>query len=252
MSAPRVLLVEDDVSLRRFVRMVLEDLPLELIECGSVAPALEALAQGSFDLILTDLMMPGISGLSLLEKLRTNPALQGHAKVVVLSAGLTASVRMQLEPMGLWRLLHKPVSVTELEDCVNEALAGRMAAMSAAATDTATDTHCATTDASTTRITAIQTYFDGDAALFDDYRAGCVKQFIHDIQSGDAAAQTPDLPALQRLAHSLKTVLLTLGYPVASASAKELEALCQAEAWPAAQVGWAQLRRALQALTKTH
>jgi CheY-like chemotaxis protein len=249
MRAPRVLLVEDDASLRRFVRMVLEDFPLELIECDSVAPALEALAQGSFDLILTDLMMPGISGLSLLEKMRANPALQGNAKVVVLSAGLTASVRMQLEPMGLWRLLHKPVSVTELEDCVNEALAGSMAA---SVTDAVTEVHCATTDASTARTTAIQTYFDGDAALFDDYRAGCVKQFSHDMQSGDTAAQTPDLPALQRLAHSLKTVLLTLGYPVASACAKELEALCRAEAWPAAQVGWAQLRRALQALTKTH
>ena len=36
MTRPRVLLVEDDPSLRRFVRMALEELPIDLIECDSV------------------------------------------------------------------------------------------------------------------------------------------------------------------------------------------------------------------------
>lgn len=64
MNRPRVLLVEDDPSLRRFVALALDELDIQLLRCASVAEAVEVLSQGPVRLVLTDLMMPGESGLA--------------------------------------------------------------------------------------------------------------------------------------------------------------------------------------------
>nr|WP_315431276.1 response regulator [uncultured Albidiferax sp.] len=236
MAQPRVLLVEDDALLRRFVRMALEELPIELLECESVAGALEILGAAPVQLILTDLMLPGASGVDLLQQLQQLPGLRSQAKVVVLSAGLTQDTRQQLAPLGVWRLLEKPVSVSLLEECVQEALQD---APVAAAPPPPADPALAN---------AIDQYFAGDVELFQLYRDSCLVQLPHDITTGDQASQGGDLPALRRVAHSLKTVLLTLGAPQLSAQARELEQVCH-NAAPSpdspAHSGWLALRAAL-------
>ena len=123
MAPARMLLVEDDPMLRRFVCMALEELPLQVLECDSVAAAVQILAAQPVQLILTDLMLPGASGIDLLLQLQATPALRGSAKVVVFSAGLTPQARQQLAPLQVWRMLEKPASITVLEQCVQEALA---------------------------------------------------------------------------------------------------------------------------------
>ena len=54
----RVLLVEDDPSIRRFVQLALEDSEVELVQAGSLAAAINALRTGPSVLILCDLMLP--------------------------------------------------------------------------------------------------------------------------------------------------------------------------------------------------
>lgn len=232
MALPRVLLVEDDAMLRRFVRMALEELPLELLECDNVAAALEQLAATSVHLILTDLMLPGASGLDLLRQLQHSPSLRGNAKVVVLSAGLTAQTRRQLAPLGTWRLLDKPVSISLLTQCVEDALAAA--------------THAtAQTPAGTVLASAIDQYFAGDSDLFGLYRDSCLLQLPQDIAAGNHACHNGDILALRRVVHSLKTVLLTLGAPHLSAQAQILEhACCSPQTVPATD-GWVAFRQAL-------
>ena len=89
---------------------------------------------------------------------------------------------------------------------------------------------------------AITTHCGGDSQLFTTYRAACLKQFAADVRAGDAAAQAQDWPALRRLAHSLATVLLTLGRPEDSLTARALEDAAAANAAPACLAGWGQLR----------
>lgn len=221
MNRPRVLLVDDDPSIRRFVALALEDLDIELIEAGSVAQARERLAEGAgFALIVTDLMMPGETGLDLLQHLADQPARRGQARLAVFSAGLNAAMQARLAGFDVWRQLSKPISVLELEDCVREALgvpgseANRPGASAAAGAAGALD------DAAEA---AIHRHFAGDRALFLAYRASCIAQFEADIRAGDAALAKPDMPALRRLAHSLKSVLATLGEADGSATARQLE-----------------------------
>lgn len=238
MALPRVLLVEDDAMLRRFVRMALEELPLELLECDSVAAALHLLATAPVQLILTDLMLPGASGLELLRQLQQSPPLRGQAKVVVLSAGLTAQARQQLAPLGAWRLLDKPVSIHQLTQCVEEALADTATAPSGAPPPAHPSPH-------PDLAAAIHQYFAGDAELFALYRDSCLLQLPHDIATGNHASHSGDLPALRRVAHSLKTVLLTLGAPHLSAQAQTLEHTCSSPPSALAIDGWQRFSQAL-------
>jgi CheY-like chemotaxis protein len=240
-----VLLVEDDPSMRRFVGMALDELDIELLQCASVAEAVEALSQAPVALILTDLMMPGESGFGLLQRLQQSPPLRGGARVAVLSAGLTGPVREQLGELGVWRTLSKPVSVGVLEACVKDALSHDLptgAATDGVAPDAA---EIAVDGPDSGSAHAVAEYFEGDLELFRAYRAACLAQFPHDIQDGDAASAAADLQALRRLAHSLKSVLLALGDPQWSARAQELEDTSHAGVLVAAQQQWATLRAQL-------
>ena len=245
MPTPRVLLVEDDASLRRFVAMALEDMDIELVQCVAVAPALEWLRQGPFCLILTDLMMPGESGFDLLAHLQRVPGLRGNAQVAVLSAGLTSAVREQLADAGVWRMLSKPVSVGALVGCVSDAIAGTQQEAATVGPD------LAGRGQGGDRVHALQEYFEGNRELFDAYRGSCLEQFPQDVREGDAASAAGDLQALRRVAHSLKSVLLTLGYPHMSAQARALEETSHGGLLLQAQSQWMALRAALLQLLQT-
>lgn len=241
---PRILLVDDDPALRRFVQMALEDMPVHLVACDRVDAALHELQQGPFHIIVTDLMMPGESGLGLLQRLKDQPALRGAARVVVLSAGLSPAKREQLVHMDVWSMLDKPVSVVQLLACMEEGLAPPIAAAPPAASPSRWPENTDRAHAQT----AIDEYFAGNGDLFRGYRASCIAQFPHDVQTGDAAGARQDLVALRHLAHNLKSVLRMLGYPALSTQAQVLEETCtQGQAAPALDC-WQALRAAVLAL----
>lgn len=224
----------------RFVGLAIEELEVELVACVDVAAAVGALAQSSFALIITDLMLPGESGLGLLQRLRDTPLLRGEALVTVFSAGLNTETRAELANYPVWRMLSKPISVTALIACVEDALHGINVA-----TPVPQEASLGAQDTGDAQQAAIRDHFAGDAELFRDYRQACLAQFGRDIECGDAACATQDLQALRRLAHSLKTVLLTLGEPEAGAIAAELEHSAAAGDAPAALAGWWRLRARL-------
>lgn len=234
----RVLLVEDDPSVARFVAIALEDLPIDLCVCTSVTAALAALHAAPVRLVITDLMLPGESGLSLLQALQDQPALRQHALLVVFSAGINPEIRLKLNTLDVWKILSKPVSVVALEACVCDALqlgvgvgVGVERALASANDGVTPDER-----------QAISTHFAGDAALFRAYKASCLQQFAHDRLTGDRALAAQDAPALRRLAHSLATVLLTLGFREASAVARTLEDSAEQLNPEGMADGWARLR----------
>ena len=224
MSLPRVLLVEDDASTRRFVELALEDLPIQLCLTATLAQARSELAVAPVDLVLSDMMLPDGSGADLLVALHAQRAGGNRPRLVVFSAGITAHSRQLLLAQGVDEVLAKPVSLANLARCVQQVLQPLQ-------DDVAL---------------AVDNYFGGNRALFDAYRAGCFAQFPEDLREGDAAAVGGDWPTLRRLAHSLKTVLLTLGDPTGSAQAARTEADAALPAPEAAAAGWQALRAHLQ------
>ena len=239
--APRVLLVEDDTSIRRFVRIALEELPIELVEAQTLAQARAAVAAAPVRLVVCDLMLPDGSGVDLLRELAGERGDRLLPRLVAFSAGLSAERREQLEALGVDELLAKPVALDELEACVLRALppfGGDEPAPAGVAPPPAT-------------ADPVAVYFAGDAALYAAYRAACLPQFTRDVAAGDAALADGDLGALRRLAHSLKSVLLTLGHEADSAGARSVEQAAADGDLAAAVAGWARLRAALLALAAT-
>jgi DNA-binding response OmpR family regulator len=253
----RLLLVEDDASIRRFVCMALEDLAVDVVEAGTLAEARRALAEGDYSLLLTDLMLPDGDGLSLLA---ASPATGQRSvpRVVVFSAGIAPAVRRQALALGAWRVLDKPAPLAALSACVRDALADRNAQRDVpdasaptprpAASDDRAAAPGAPTPADVRRDAAIKTHFAGQAALFDRFRAASLLQFPADLADGEAALARGDIAALRRLAHSLKTVLQLLGDDDASAWARRLESAAVEGSTPQTLAPlWRSLRQAVLA-----
>ena len=229
MKRARVLLVEDDASIRRYVGMALRDLPLDLVEAGTLHAARQALASGSYALLLLDLMLPDGNGLALLAELQAEPTLRGPARTVVFSAGVSGAVRERVMALGAWQVLDKPVALAALVGCVEQALAGpdpptpTPSPSPSPSPSTESALQRGEGSPAMARTAAIAAHFAGHAGLYDSFRAASVAQFDADIAEADAACLRPDLAALRRQAHNLKTVLLLLGAEDASAQARALE-----------------------------
>ena len=111
-----ILVVDDDSSVRGFVRRVLEDCGYQVALALHAHQAIDILAQlnGAVRLLLTDIRMPGLSGVELLQRVRMQwPALPclcmtGYAEEHGTLAGLVPPCP----------LLRKPFSMAELETAV--------------------------------------------------------------------------------------------------------------------------------------
>lgn len=115
MGAIRVLLVEDNQATRDLLRSFLEGSPgLEVCgEAGDGREGLEVLRRERPDLVLLDLVMPGLDGMGLLRALREEPV-QERPKVIVLSGvGADEYVQRACE-LGAKYYLVKPVNLVEL------------------------------------------------------------------------------------------------------------------------------------------
>jgi DNA-binding response OmpR family regulator len=253
---PRVVVVDDDATIRRFVALVLEEMPLELVVCADAPAAREALRQAPAVLLITDLMMPGESGFELLASLVAEPTLRGRARLAVFSAGLNAGTHARLAELDVWRELDKPVSVAALEACVEEALSLARAEAGEDAGATVTASMPAPGSASRPLLSAadratVARLFGGDTDLFLEFRAQALLQFVHDRQALAAALAAADGQALRRQAHSLKGALATLGDDTGSALARALEDMAATRPGrdtQACEAAWAQLDAHLAAL----
>lgn len=240
---PAVLLVEDDASIARFVTLALEGMPLTLVSCASAEQAQSLLQSQPFALLITDLMLPGASGVELIEWLRSSP--QAGCSAVVFSAGVRADVALRLEQLQVWGVLRKPVSVAQLVDCVESVLAAQPAGSPAPASVQAADADMPADVPADGGPAAVSSYFGGDAALFHSYRASCLAQLPDDVALGENLLAARDAAALRRLAHNLKSVLRLLGHEQASGLAQTLEQACLASDWAGATDAWRQLGAAL-------
>lgn len=248
MTRPRLLLVEDDASIRRFVGMALEDHALDIVEAPRLASAIEALRGPPFALVLCDLMLPDGNGLDLLHALAGPDSPSPHARRVVFSAGVSAAVRVQLDQAGVHEVLSKPASLAALEACVARALAAPTAAALASTPGWPAAPDGPAPHAPEQRAAAAAlNFFGGDLALYQTFLAQCRPQFRLDAAAGDLAAERLDLQALRRLAHSVKSVLLTLGFDTDSGLAARVEATAAAQHAEAAWGLWPALRARLLA-----
>ena len=93
----RVLVVDDDDALRATVARALSNDGWSVVEAGGGREALDALPDAQPDVILLDLMMPGMNGFEFLEELRGLPEWSGTRVVVITAKDLTEEDRRSLD-----------------------------------------------------------------------------------------------------------------------------------------------------------
>ncbi|WP_051888713.1 response regulator [Caballeronia sordidicola] len=111
----RVLIVEDDANTREATRELLELLDAKVLAVDSAQAALDLIAQQLFDVLLTDVRMPGMSGLDLARAMkRMQPRVH-----VVLASGYGTGIAAELgDELSGATLLPKPFNFDELEQAV--------------------------------------------------------------------------------------------------------------------------------------
>ena len=125
LSGRRVLLAEDHPTNQRVVQIILESADIDLTIVGDGALALERIAEEDFDLVLMDMQMPELDGLSAVQELRRREQAAGTPRlpVVMLTANaMDEHVRASLQA-GADRHLSKPLRPTELLQTIAELLA---------------------------------------------------------------------------------------------------------------------------------
>ena len=118
-DAATILVCDDDPSLRELVRAVLGP-RYRFIEAADGAEALSIAREERPDLIVLDVMLPGLSGIEVLEELRSTDALK-EIPVVVITAWSHAEIDVQVA--GADRFVSKPFDPDELSVAVKELLA---------------------------------------------------------------------------------------------------------------------------------
>jgi two-component system chemotaxis response regulator CheY len=120
----RVLLIEDSPTVRGFLRrLLLQELPgAEIHEAEDGRAAFHLLGRQSVQLIITDINMPGMDGLTFLQKLRANPVLK-RKPVLVLSSSLTKELRDVAALDPLLALMPKPATGDQLTQAFRDLLA---------------------------------------------------------------------------------------------------------------------------------
>jgi PAS domain S-box-containing protein len=113
----RVLVVEDSEHVRYFARQLLDDLGCKVMESSTGNEALEVLKEHEIDLVFSDIVMPGISGLELAKRIRAS-----DRNIPVLLASGYSSKQFIPKDQREFPILRKPYKLETLAAGINELL----------------------------------------------------------------------------------------------------------------------------------
>ena len=119
----RVLLIEDEPNIAEAIRFILSHDGWEVTVEDNGAQALPRVADVQPDLVILDLMLPGMSGLEILSSLRANPATEA-LRVLMLTAKGQGRDREAAERAGVSAFMSKPFSNAEMRAQVRALMEG--------------------------------------------------------------------------------------------------------------------------------
>jgi EAL domain-containing protein (putative c-di-GMP-specific phosphodiesterase class I) len=117
-SAPRVLLAEDEEALRRIAARVLASEGFEVCQVADGREALAELERGEFDVVVSDVMMPNMSGLELLRAIRQRDL---ELPVILITGTPSTEAALEAKRHGALHYLTKPVDNARLVLAVSRA-----------------------------------------------------------------------------------------------------------------------------------
>jgi PAS domain S-box-containing protein len=122
-NTSRILVVDDRDANRVLVHAFLKDVGADLVDAESGEQAVELAKTQSFDLVLMDLQMPGMTGVEAMKALRSNGCTM---PILAFSADADAGTTKKLLQTGFDGIVSKPIAMAQLRQVVERALAGAL------------------------------------------------------------------------------------------------------------------------------
>jgi CheY-like chemotaxis protein len=119
-ASRKVLVVDDDPAVRKSIDRVLTGKGYAVITAETGEEALRKLNEEKYDLVYTDIRMPGMSGLEVAEQVK---ARKPWTPVVIITGYGTDAAQARAKAAGVSSFVHKPLSPAMIEDSARDALA---------------------------------------------------------------------------------------------------------------------------------
>ena len=119
----RVLFVEDSEINRRVVKEMLRAGGIEMSEAEDGFVGLQMINDGDYDLILMDLRMPGMDGMTAIRHIRARTDEKANLPIIVVTADAGSTIDADCRAAGADHVLLKPLSVPVLYQAIGEVLA---------------------------------------------------------------------------------------------------------------------------------
>jgi CheY-like chemotaxis protein len=118
-----VLFIEDDRMNRRVVKDMLDVAGVAMVEAESAERGLEILDEQEFAMILVDLRMPGMDGITAIEHIRARGDAKAKVPIIVVTADIAPDLRERCLTAGADDVIFKPVAMDSLFDAMGVILA---------------------------------------------------------------------------------------------------------------------------------
>lgn len=122
MSARRMLIVDDEQSVRDVMGQFFWSEGFEVCQAGGGAEALRMVGEKSFDVVVTDLRIPNPDGLEVLRQIKQ---IQPNTVVLVFTGYPSVETKLRAKELGGDGYLTKPVRLNEMNSLVNQGLMSR-------------------------------------------------------------------------------------------------------------------------------
>ena len=228
--AAQILVVDDGPENREFVKVVLEEYGLTIHEAANGRLAVELAMTTEYDLILMDVQMPEMDGLTATRTLRNNGL---QTPIIALSANVMKGFEQELFSAGYTDYLTKPIDLDSFMSKLAELLnaeASQQPDTSSPFPESLEDPRLGENGTSpiVSRLSVNNPRFTKVISRFVD-RLG------EQLPAMDTALVTQDFEAMAKLAHWLKGAGGTVGFDVFYEPASELELAAQAMDLPASE-----------------
>ncbi len=120
---PRILVVDDSISIRKFVQRFLDRVGYEVEVAADGMAALGVMGKAKFDVVITDLEMPVMHGYDLMAEMKRNPAL-ANIPIIVLTSRAGEKHKQKAIEMGAQDYLVKPFEEQEMVNVLKKILSG--------------------------------------------------------------------------------------------------------------------------------
>ncbi len=118
----RIMIIEDDEEMRSLLRDFLREEGFEADSVGNGVDAIRILSNDHFDLVITDIRMPGLTGLDILPRIKK---MKPEMPIIVMTAYGSEDVRRRSLERGATTYLEKPIHLSKLRTVIREIMLRR-------------------------------------------------------------------------------------------------------------------------------